>query len=342
MAQVTRCVVVLLLAGAAFAGPGTAVVRADSIEVELVTEHKSVQPGGEIHAGIRMKMDFGWHVYWRNAGDAGVSPTIKWSLPEGFVAGPIQWPAPHRIPIGGLMNYGYEGEVLLPVTIKVPPELHGSAVNIAAKVDWQVCEEICILGEAELDLFLPLKKAAPKVDERWRELFARTRKELPQAPPAGRVSAAARGGEVALTWEEPLKSGNVELERMVFFPADDGMIENAAAQPVELLLDADALRKSMTLVLTPAATRKQPLARLAGVLVIGSADARAAYAIDVPVGATPVREGSIETVDAPRENVDRPHPFTSFGTRHVLVLLGGVLLGFVLIWAMRKRGRPAG
>ena len=131
---------------------------------------------------------------------------------------------------------------------------------------------------------------------------------------------------------------------MVFFPADDGMIENAAAQPVELLLDADALRKSMTLVLTPAATRKQPLARLAGVLVIGSADARAAYAIDVSVGEPRARETSIGTqaAETKRTNPDKPHPFTSFGTRHLLVLLGGVLLGFVLIWALRKRGRPAG
>ena len=337
-----RCVVVLLLAGAAFAGPGTAVVRADSIEVELVTEHKSVQPGGEIHAGIRMKMDFGWHVYWRNAGDSGVSPAIKWSLPEGFVASPIQWPAPHRIPIGGLVNYGYEGEVLLPVTIKAPPELHGSAVNIAAKVDWQVCEEICILGEAELEFPVRVSKAVPEVDDRWRELFARTRRALPRAPPTGRVSAAARGREVTLTWDEPVKSGKLAVPSAVFFPASDGMIENAAAQPAEHVFDLNVRRERITLVLTPATAREQPLTRLAGVLVIGSADARAAYAIDVPIGATPVREGSIETVDAPRENVDRPHPFTSFGTRHLLVLLGGVLLGFVLIWAMRKRGRPVG
>ncbi|MCZ6572151.1 MAG: protein-disulfide reductase DsbD family protein [Planctomycetota bacterium] len=328
------CVAPVLLAGTALAGPGTGVVRADSIEVELVTEHKSVQPGGEIHAGIRMKMDFGWHVYWRNPGDSGLPPTIKWSLPEGFVAGPIQWPAPHRIPIGGLVNYGYEGEVLLPVTIKAPPAQGGDVVRIAAKVDWQICEEICILGEAELELPVRVSKAAPEVDDRWRELFARTRRALPQAPPAGRVSAAVYGDEVELRW-------NGAATRMVFFPASDGMIENAAEQ----LAVSFTGRSSVTqIMLKPAGERTQPLARVSGVVVIGSADARAAYAIDVPVGEPRARETSIGTqaAETTRTNPDKPRPFTSFGTRHLLVLLGGVLLGFVLIWAMRKRGRPAG
>ena len=70
-----RCLVVLLLAGTALAGPGSGVVRRDSIEVELVSEHMSVQPGGEIHAGLRMQMDFGWHVYWRT------DPTCRSSRP---------------------------------------------------------------------------------------------------------------------------------------------------------------------------------------------------------------------------------------------------------------------
>ncbi|MCK7502006.1 MAG: protein-disulfide reductase DsbD N-terminal domain-containing protein [Comamonadaceae bacterium] len=38
-------------------------------------------------------------------------------------AGPIEWPVPKRLPVGPLMNFGYEGELLLPVQVDVPAGL---------------------------------------------------------------------------------------------------------------------------------------------------------------------------------------------------------------------------
>ena len=72
---------------------------------------------------LRLKMKPGWHVYWQNPGDSGLPTTIDWKLPSGFAAGPIQWPAPHALPAGPLINYGYEGEVLHLV------DLEGAAVG---------------------------------------------------------------------------------------------------------------------------------------------------------------------------------------------------------------------
>ena len=38
---------------------------------------------------------------------------LDWTLPPGWKAGAIQWPSPKRLPVGPLMDYGYEGKVWL-------------------------------------------------------------------------------------------------------------------------------------------------------------------------------------------------------------------------------------
>ncbi len=67
---------------------------------------------------LRLSMEKGWHTYWRNPGDSGLPTTLEWKLPAGVEAGPIEWPAPHVLPAGPLVNYGYDGEVLLLVELR--------------------------------------------------------------------------------------------------------------------------------------------------------------------------------------------------------------------------------
>ena len=69
--------------------------------------------------GLYFKLEPGWHVYWKNAGDAGEPPHIHWTLPAGVTAGPLQFPAPKRLPLGPLMDFGYEDEVLFPFKLNV-------------------------------------------------------------------------------------------------------------------------------------------------------------------------------------------------------------------------------
>ncbi len=64
--------------------------------------------------GLYFKLEPGWHIYWKNPGDAGEPPHIQWTLPKGITVGPMQFPAPKRLPLGPLMDFGYEDEVLFP------------------------------------------------------------------------------------------------------------------------------------------------------------------------------------------------------------------------------------
>ena len=128
---------IALLCGALFAATAVstaaaAPVRTPQVEAELVAASTALVPGQPVQAALRLKMIPGWHTYWRNPGDSGEPTELHWKLPKGYSAGEILWPAPIRLPVGPLMNYGYEGEILLPVEIAVPKNATGSALPQAA------------------------------------------------------------------------------------------------------------------------------------------------------------------------------------------------------------------
>ena len=139
------------LAAVAVAANPPAQVRAQHLTVELLPLDNSVQPGGKSLIGLHFTLDKGWHVYWVNAGDSGEPPSIKWTLPAGVTVGAMQFPAPRRLPLGPLMDFGYEDEVLFPMTLSADSSLKApSTAPLAAHVNWLVCREVCIPGKADL------------------------------------------------------------------------------------------------------------------------------------------------------------------------------------------------
>lgn len=148
--------------------------------VTLIADVKSIQPGVPFTAGVLMKMEEGWHTYWKNGGEAGLPTEIAWSLPRGFVAGEIQWPLPHKYnESGDVLTYGYETENMLLVQITPPADIAaGSSVVLKAKVSWLECEKLCVPGSAEVELRLPVANAAPQNNAT--ALFDRYRAQIPR------------------------------------------------------------------------------------------------------------------------------------------------------------------
>jgi DsbC/DsbD-like thiol-disulfide interchange protein len=99
-------------------------VQTDHVEIQLVSELQQVQPGSPFWVALRFQIQDEWHIYWKNPGDSGARPTIDWHLPDGVTAGDIHWPAPERLPVGPLMNFGYSGEVLLPIQLSPAATAH--------------------------------------------------------------------------------------------------------------------------------------------------------------------------------------------------------------------------
>ena len=159
----------------------------DLVKADLLAEPAAIAPGQTFWVAVRLRMKEHWHTYWRNPGDSGEATAITWQLPPGFTAGPIQWPTPHRIPVGPLANYGYDGETTLLTQITAPAGLAPSTqVPINADVTWLVCEKECIPGEAHLSLTLPAVAAgrtSPAGSAETRALFEAARATLPQPSP---------------------------------------------------------------------------------------------------------------------------------------------------------------
>src|SRR3954470_3158091 len=151
------------------------------VHARLVAEDRAVAPGGTLTVALEEKIAPGWHTYWKNPGDAGAPTEIEWVLPAGWKAGSIQWPRPKRLPVGPLMDYGYEGTPWLLVTLTAPADAAPGPVIIKAKASWLVCQNICIPEDATLTLNLTVGPGGH--DPAVAKEFAAARALLPIASP---------------------------------------------------------------------------------------------------------------------------------------------------------------
>jgi thiol:disulfide interchange protein DsbD len=173
------------------------VVSADHLDLELVSEHAALVPGARAWLGLRLRHAAHWHSYWINPGDSGLPTRLAWTLPQGWRAGDVAWPAPTRFEVGGLYNFGYDGDVLLPVPLEVPVDaVPGTIARLGVEVRWLVCREECVPGKATLALDAPIAAHAGASPAAAR--FAAARLALPQ--PATWTGSARREGErIAIT-----------------------------------------------------------------------------------------------------------------------------------------------
>jgi DsbC/DsbD-like thiol-disulfide interchange protein len=107
-----------------------------------------------LRAGVEIRLAPGWHTYWRYAGDAGIPPHFDWTGSENLAAVKVRWPAPIRIRVeDDLESIGYEGTVILPLHLR--PQDPAKPVRLHLKLDFGVCEKICIPATATLALEIP-------------------------------------------------------------------------------------------------------------------------------------------------------------------------------------------
>jgi suppressor for copper-sensitivity B len=189
-----------LVALAALAPPAGAVAgpwaETEQSAVRLVSRWSAAAPGGDAGLGVEFRLAPGWHVYWKNAGDAGYPPAIE--LAEGALAEiELLYPAPRRFELpGGLVAFGYEDEVVYPLAARLVADAESPA-RLALGLDYLVCAEQCIPYRADLTLELPLA-VEPVADaetaahvEGWRERLPRPIHELPGGRAAGELRRAS-------------------------------------------------------------------------------------------------------------------------------------------------------
>ena len=235
-AIVLACAAVCAAASSALAAPASRVDNEHTTAV-LTLESPKAAPGTTVWAMVTLTPEKHWHTYWRNPGDSGIPTTVKWTLPEGFGAGDISWPAPARIPVGPLMNYGYDGPARLLVPISVPASaVTGQDVTLAADVKWLVCQEVCVPEEAKLALPLSVSSASDAAaahDTATAATFKSALEDVP-VPAPFEARGAANDKTFAIVVDDASKLGlsPEAIKTAAYFPYDDGLIDYAAPQVV--------------------------------------------------------------------------------------------------------------
>lgn len=208
--------------------PQMGLVRVGQVQAELVAEPASIRPGERFFAALRLVHDPHWHTYWRNPGDSGLATRVDWQLPDGWAAGELQWPTPKRLPVGPLASFGFEDEVLLIAELRAPKTLTAdSTVELSARVNWLMCKDVCIPGQAFLGMRLPVLGAGqdPPPLSPHAKAFANARAALAVAEPHRKISAYVEGRKLVLAWPE-----HGLTYPGFFFPYQEGLIAPPAAQ----------------------------------------------------------------------------------------------------------------
>jgi thiol:disulfide interchange protein DsbD len=221
--------------GNALAAP---VVKTEHVEAELIAEKAAFQAGKPATVGLKLRMEPQWHTYWKNPGDSGLPTKIEWILPEGWKAGPIQWPYPMPLPVGPLMNYGYEDEVVLLTELTPPANAAAGKVPVKAHAEWLVCKDICIPEKGELDTTLTLAAMEAPANPRIEAAIERTRNNLPVDAPGWKFDSSLT--KTALVVRITAPQGTRVPAKVTFFPDREGLIEPAA--PQRILRDGNGLR----------------------------------------------------------------------------------------------------
>jgi DsbC/DsbD-like thiol-disulfide interchange protein len=105
-----------------------------------------------LRAGVEIKLAPGWHTYWRYPGDSGVPPRFDFSGSQNLRSARPHYPAPHLYTDETGNALGYKDDVIFPVT--VTPQQVGQPVVLRMKIEYAICDKLCVPAEGQAELRL--------------------------------------------------------------------------------------------------------------------------------------------------------------------------------------------
>lgn len=275
--------------------------------VDLISEVVAPRPGASFTVGLVMEPKPGWHTYWKNPGDAGMPPTLSWTLPAGVQAGALRFPVPEPFVVAGIMNHVFSHRNILLADVALPAGFTG-ALPLVAKVDWLVCDDrLCVPESATLRLDLAAGDGAP--DPLRTADFDAARAALPRQL-AGKAGFAVRDGRILLS--VPFATAGTVTGAHFFSAGDDDFV---FASPQTITRTADAL-------IIEAAAVGPPPASIAGVLRVEQGGDMMGLALTAAPGVVAPGQPLVAAAGGPRASA-------VFLPALGLAVLGGVLLNLM-------------
>lgn len=239
-------------------------------KVDLVPASDAA-PGSKALLALRMRCEPHWHVYWKNPGDAGESPTIEWTDKAGLTPGEFIWPGPKMLDQAGVYNFVYEDETLILIPVEVPAGAKGK-VTLKGHVSWLECDDKgCVPQEKDVSVTLDLDAPDAAV--------AHDPKLYPDLRPSLRTTATAKGDLLTVRLPDAALTGT-------WFPHANFVTPTATFQQKH----ADG----KVTFSTKEATEKP-------------ADAKVVFTTRQPDGAFVNVEAALESSAAPATGTEKPH-----------------------------------
>ena len=290
------------------------------VNIRLISEKGNIKAGESLDIGIEKVIAPHWHTYWKNPGDSGLPLRITWDLPEGFKMSEIRWPVPMRIPYEPLVNFGYEGRVLLLQTLKAPENIAEGPITIKGDIEVLVCKVECIPEYGSFELVL---NADHSVEEDNSAYFDAAREFMPQELGLD-VSFYEQDDQfhVLFAGSENVLAGLKDKELELYFE-EWGTVINNEPQTV----------KNENGILVSKKRGERDFSEfgnsLKGVLAFEGDDGRVGYSFKAqhkPVGSLDVSQsGESEGQQAVAKNVKDVTIFTAL----IFALLGGLILNLM-------------
>jgi DsbC/DsbD-like thiol-disulfide interchange protein len=152
--------VLLLTTGVALAADDVSRWEGDARSAARLISGLQADAGGALRAGVELRLKAGWHTYWRYPGDAGVPPQFDVKASQNLKRLDVLFPAPQRIAEAGGVAIGYSGDVIFP--LRVVAQDPAKPVVLRLKLDYAICEKLCVPAEAKLELVLTGKGVASR------------------------------------------------------------------------------------------------------------------------------------------------------------------------------------
>ena len=245
------------------------VVQTPQVKATLsIDAPQGIAAGQTILLGLQLTHQAHWHTYWRNPGDSGLPTELTWKLPTGLTAGPLMWPAPKKIPIGTLANYGYEDSVMLVTPVQVDKSFKptGTTIDIQLRANWLVCKQECIPQEGDFQLTVPVVGASATAPAEFQKALQFQAKLLTGAH-------AARIADDGRTLQLTLASLPAELQKgpWTLFPQTTNVVQNNAAPVMEV--DSTGTSNAPKVQVRISSERMDSPSKMSWLLVQGKADA---------------------------------------------------------------------
>lgn len=197
------------------------------LNIDLISESKTIVPGKPFTVGIHIKHDKGFHTYWKSPGMVGMATQLEWKLPEGFTTSGIQWPYPENCYMAEYPCHGYERDVTLLVDITPPAQINTESVELSVTASWMCCADVCNPGSKDLKLTLPVSTETTP-DATAAALINKARGEMPKADPQWKAELLSKAGaaEIKVQIFPPEK---IATDSLYLF-SEDGQISSSEKQ----------------------------------------------------------------------------------------------------------------